>query len=214
MTNTQTTPRKRGRPPKVSQEQETALGHIPAGHRMVVSVFAKHKLELRPPEIVWVGSVQQARDRGWMLTFDDHKALCPDEWVPALQEHPEFKSHAVGFLGDPLVRYKGVSQVQTQRGSVTAGTKHQKPPLADWDTMPDDELQERIVMGGFSETEALAWEASHRKRPTVMVTLAQRTADAQAQKDDPDDEQGAEFPMMSDDVELPDRIDINDEVTA
>ncbi len=160
-----------GRPRKDAQMAPTQDPLSLPGHTLVLSRFQQHMVVLQSKRMDRVTGALE--DVGRTLKFEDYKAHCPNEWLEDFYKTEAYRLEHVGTIERPPTKYKGTTPLDTTRGSMTAGAKRATPPIAEWDTMPQDELREVISVGGFDKMGALNWETSHNKRPWVILELSQ-----------------------------------------
>lgn len=178
---TQAVKRGPGRPRKTPLPPQT--------HIELLSLFARDMIQLWPPTVDRTTGART--DPGRVLKFEDHRCLCPVEWMDEVKQTQFYRSGQIGEPGSPNLRFRHEERLRTVVGSLTTSSAQPKPPAAGWDEMPDDQLIEMIYGGSVEVMYSMSWEGSHRKRPTILLALAERLPGAPAHSFDPL-EQGVE----------------------
>jgi len=153
--------------------------------RTLVSVHGKLKLAIQSPiEARDAYGKPYIAEKGIMLNFDgyvchqtsDGRSL--DEIADLIEAHPAFtgspsQPKVVAWEGDPLVPWNRQMPIQTIRGAVGAGPRPVQPPHPEWDSLEPDSLRELVNAGAVNVQKATVWEAEHRRRPSVLIDLAE-----------------------------------------
>lgn len=154
--------------------------------KTLVSVHGKLQVKLLPPIVQRdaYGKEYQAK-RGIALHFDgyvchattDGRPLDDPEVLELIERHPAFtgtpiQPKVIAWEGDPLTPWNRQMPVQTIRGAIGAGPKPTQSPHPEWDTLEPEGVRELINTGNINIQRAIHWEADHRRRPAVMIDLA------------------------------------------
>lgn len=153
--------------------------------RRLISVHGKLKLAIKSPiEARDAYGKPYIQEKGIMLNFDgyvcnqtsDGRSLT--EITDLIEQHPAFtgspsQPKVVAWEGDPLTPWNRQMPVQTIRGAIGAGPRPQAPPHPEWDQADPDVLRELVNGGSINVQRATVWEAEHRKRPAVLIDLAE-----------------------------------------
>ena len=197
------TPKRTRRTTARKKESPDSTFGAPPGTRLVLSTFKNHLLCLEAPEVVGLGTPQQAHRGGVTIRFEDFKAFVPEEHLEKLEACADFVGHKIAYPNDPMFLHHGASPLETIRGTMVT-TKHApKAPIAGWDDMPDDELREILEEGRLTTRQVmdcLTWETSHRRRPWLIIGLSEFI-----EEDDPEEPAEPEAPPAEeiDPTEMP-----------
>jgi hypothetical protein len=108
----------------------------------------------------------------------DGKPLTDPEIQELIEQHPAYvgtpvQPKVMAWAGEPLAPWNRQMPIQTIRGAVGAGPRPVEAPHPEWDTLEPDALRQLVNDGIVNIQRAIHWEADHRRRPAVMVDLAE-----------------------------------------
>jgi hypothetical protein len=132
--------------------------------------LGKSYVQERPIRLQFDGYTCSSTTDGRPL--DDPEVLELIEASPAFRGSP-VQPKVMAWEGDPLTPWNRQMPVQTIRGAIGAGPKPVQAPHPEWDTLEPDALRGLINEGTVNIQRAIHWEADHRRRPAVMLDLAE-----------------------------------------
>jgi hypothetical protein len=155
--------------------------------RRLVAIYGQLHVVLKP--------TQEGRDamgrsytveRGVTLKFNDHvctgttdgRPLTDPEIQELVESHKCFtggpaQPKFMAWEGDPLIPYHRQMPIQTIQGAIGAGPRPVAPPLPNWESLEPDEIRAALNGGEVPVQKAMVWEAEHRRRPAVLLDLAE-----------------------------------------
>ena len=145
----------------------------------LMSVYEKHRVGLESPEEVI--SAQHGKYRipgsGKEISFSNHRASIPAEWMPLLEAHREqlIQRGLVGTV-EGFTRIPEVGTgVQVGAGAQAAGTNRAAmAPRPGWDEATGRQINEWIAAKAIPSVEtALTYELAHRRRKMVVRALTE-----------------------------------------
>ena len=162
--------------------QEAALAK-----RRLVGVYGQLMVVLQP---TLEGRDAQGRsytvDRPVKLKFNDYmcdqttdgRPLTDPEVKALIEAHQAFvggpaQPKLMAWEGDPLIATHRQMPIQVIQGAIGAGPRPIQPPLANWNSLEPDAIRTAINEGRVNTQQAMAWEVQNRKRPAVLLDLAE-----------------------------------------
>lgn len=201
-----------------AREARDRLARKRQSKTMLISIYAKHRVNLVPSLMGRNAYGQEHVARaGRTLKFEGyHCEINPDEMIPiynALGEQIEEKNivdliednpaytgrtagcpKAIAWAGEPLVPFNRQAPLQTVLGAMVAGPKVEPPPLGEWDSMTPSEITDAINEGQVGSLQkAMNWEMNHRRRPAVMILLAEGFGSKFVGAEQPETEDSVQF---------------------
>lgn len=141
-------------------------------------------------------------ERPVVLNFDgyvctqtsDGRKLSDPEVIELIERSPAFRGSpnqpkVMAWEGDPLVPWNRQMPVRTLQGPIGVGPRPLSPPYPDWNSLEPDAIRGLINEGKVDPAKALSWEAQNRRRPAVLMDLAEATGRGQAGPDEGLDDQ-------------------------
>lgn len=159
----------------------TTITQARKGYIDLISPITKLRLSLEPPEFRMGphGSQIEVPGSRKQLRFQEGKFRMPAEWLPILEQRPEFSGEGgkqrIVFLADTPegATYANVHGVQVTTGPMTSHTGGRVPaPTARWDEVGLTQIEADVKAGRAGDVHAaIAYELTQGRRRVEVLNF-------------------------------------------